>query len=147
MELDLDGPLGGFALHPGAARTVLLAGGIGITPLVSMAHALAVRGQGFELHYLARTPEGAVLLDELGALPTGEITVHSTGDGKRPDLARLIGPRQEGCELHACGPAGLLEVVRGCAAALGWRLTPQQRSQGMTTCVSWAAGSELELDL
>lgn len=223
MALDVDGPLGGFALHPGGTRTVLLAGGIGITPLVSMAHALAASGRDFELHYLARAPERVVLQDELRALTTGEVTVHLTGEG-RPELARLIGPWQEGWQLHACGPAGLLEAIRSCATALGWPLacvhvesfgarkqtgdrpvrlhlrqsgmlinvepgtslldamiaadafvaydcrrgecgqcfaqvlsgtplhrdvclTPQQRSQGMATCVSWAAGQDLELDL
>lgn len=224
MELDLHGPFGGFALHPGAARTVLLAGGIGITPLVSMAQALSAEGHAFELHYLARDADRAVLLEELRGLEHGALTVHLTGGGARPELAALVKPWREGSTLHACGPAGLLGAVRACAAALGWPagsvhvesfgarrdsadrplrvhlrqsgmtldvapgttildamiaadafvsyeckrgecgncfaqvvsgeplhrdvcLTPQQRSQGMTTCVSWARGPELELDL
>lgn len=116
----VSGPFDSFALAPPAGRTVLLAGGIGVTPLLSMACALAGQGAAFELHYLARSPERMVLLEEFAALGTGSIDCHATAPSGRPDLAALLGPYTEGAALYACGPQPLLQALRDTGAALGW---------------------------
>ncbi len=120
MELELGLPLDSFRLHVGTARTVLIGGGIGITPMMPMARALQRDGMPYELHYLARDPQRLVLADDLRALDGRHVHVYLTEQDGRPDLARLIGPWQDGGELHACGPQVLLDAIRACAAALGW---------------------------
>ena len=120
MELESSAPIDDFPLHPGAARTVLIAGGIGVTPMTSMACALDAAGHGFELHYLARDAGRLVLMDEFAGLSRGAIHTYVTDQGSRPDLAVLIGPYREGSELHACGPASLLDAIRTIAKAQGW---------------------------
>ncbi|KGF78263.1 hypothetical protein IA69_31360 [Massilia sp. JS1662] len=119
MELEVGTPRDDFRLQPGARRTVLIAGGIGITPILPMAHALDAAGAAYELHYIAKDADRLVLLDDLRGL-AGAIHTHVTGSGGRPDLDVLIGPYEEGCELHACGPSGLLQAIAARAAALGW---------------------------
>lgn len=119
MVLEAAGPLARFRLHRGAVRTVLIAGGIGITPLLPMARALDAAGADYTLHLVARDSSRLVLDQDRRALGA-RVRTWLTATQGRPDLAGLIQPWQEGCELHACGPAGLLEAVRATARALGW---------------------------
>ena len=69
MPITISQPRNHFALDESAAHTVLVAGGIGITPLLSMARRLHALGRSFEMLYLARDRKGAAFLDELQAAP------------------------------------------------------------------------------
>jgi vanillate O-demethylase ferredoxin subunit len=120
MELEAGMPLASFRLQPGSTRTVLIAGGIGITPLLPMARVLEAAGARYELHYLAREPQRLVLAGDWQALDQARVRTYVTGEKGRPDLARMIGPWREGSALHACGPVALLEAVRDAAVAQGW---------------------------
>lgn len=115
--LEAERPLDSFPLQTGPGRAVLIAGGIGITPLHAMAHALSAQGREVELHYLARSRDRLVLLDELRALPQARLHLHV---GSRPDLDALLGSHRDGDSLHACGPVPLLNALRERGAALGW---------------------------
>lgn len=123
MTLEVSPPLDSFRLHPGSTRTVLIAGGIGITPMLPMARALEAAGAGYQLHYLARDAARQVLAEDWQALGQERVRTYVTESEGRPDLARLIGSWEPGCELHACGPSVLLEAIRAAATAQGW---PQQ---------------------
>ena len=105
---------------PEAPRVLLIAGGIGITPLVSMAHALGARGLPFELHYLARHADRLVLMDELRAIPHAAIVSHLSQEGGRADLAALLGPYRPGDSFYACGPVALLQSLAETGTLLGW---------------------------
>lgn len=123
QTLKAEGPFNSFPLQTGSGRIVLVAGGIGITPLHAMAHELNRQGKAFELHYLARSSERLVLLDELRALPQAQIHLHL--GAAPPDLAALLGPFQSGYSLHACGPVPLLNALREQASAQGWPASSQ----------------------
>lgn len=123
MALEVSAPFDGFRLHPGSTRTVLIAGGIGITPMIPMARALEAQGASYSLHYLARDAERLVLADDWGALSPDRVCTYATASAGRPDLAAIIGRWEPGCELHACGPSALLEAIRAAAISQGW---PQQ---------------------
>ena len=122
--LEVLGPFDSFPLAvPEAAplpRVVLIAGGIGITPLVSMAHALACRGVPFALHYLVKDASHLVLHDELQTITGDDITVHLSKVAGRADLASLIGAYGPGDAVYACGPAGLLQSLAEVATAQHW---------------------------
>ena len=118
MELEVSAPRDDFRLHPGTPRTILIAGGIGITPILPMARALDAAGASYDLHYLAKDASRFVLMGDVRGLE-GRVLTYVTGGG-RPDLDALIGPYEVGCELHACGPSGLLQAIAERAAALGW---------------------------
>jgi ferredoxin-NADP reductase len=115
--MTLEAPRNAFALVPGATHSVLIAGGIGITPLKAMAHALAAQGASFELHYCARSPRHAAFASELEALvPAGRLHFHF--DGGEPatglDIEGLLKQPASGTHLYYCGPAGFMKA---CAQA------------------------------
>lgn len=113
-------PRNNFQLDPAASKVVLLAGGIGITPLKAMAHALQGQGMEFELHYCARDAGAAAFSRDLEALlESGRLHLHfDGGDPSRGlDIAGLLREAPEaGTHLYYCGPAGFMAA---CAQAAG----------------------------
>jgi len=120
--LTISAPKNHFALVD-AQRSLLFAGGIGITPILAMAEALAARGAAFELHYSARSPERAAFRERLAASHlAGQVHFHyDSGDAaQKLDLAALLGAADAGTHLYVCGPQGFIDHVLGSAKALGW---------------------------
>jgi vanillate O-demethylase ferredoxin subunit len=105
-ELPASLPRCTFPLAEGARRHLFLAGGIGVTPFLPMAAALARSGADHHLHLLHRGPPP--LPAQLVALGD-RITLHDTSGG-RPDLGRLLGPSEPGTEAYCSGPPGLIEA-------------------------------------
>lgn len=98
-----------------AQRIVLVAGGIGITPFVAMAHELKRGGRDFVVHYCARSPGEAPLLAELQAICGPQLACWFSRTGARFDPA-VIGPYQPGTHVYVCGPQRLLDAVQGALA-------------------------------
>jgi phthalate 4,5-dioxygenase reductase subunit len=107
-----------FELDPKARSFVLIAGGIGITPMMAMArHLLAEGGRSFKLYYLTRDAEGTAFIDELrGPDFAPHVTVHH--DHGDPAQAFDLWPVLEkagsatGRHVYCCGPAPLMDAVR-----------------------------------
>lgn len=111
--LTVGAPRNAFALAPEARHSVLLGGGIGITPLKAMAHALAASGASFELHHCARSPQHAAFSSELRAVvPPGHLHHHfDGGDPARGlDIASLLARPAPGAHVYCCGPAGFMQA-------------------------------------
>jgi ferredoxin-NADP reductase len=120
--LDIQGPSNAFPLDAQALRSVLLAGGIGITPMLCMARALAEKGQNVELHYFGRNTEAMAYRDDLQALK-GLVLHEWVGlDVGASVLAmqRCIGESAEGDHLYVCGPSAMLDAALGIAGKQGW---------------------------
>jgi vanillate O-demethylase ferredoxin subunit len=113
-------PRNGFALQP-APHTVLIAGGIGLTPLLSMAHALLARGASFELHVCTRS-SGRTAFRQVLSSPglASRVRFHHSEDGQRLDVRALLAAHPAGAHLYCCGPQRLMSAVREAAAAGGW---------------------------
>ena len=114
-------PRNNFALEPGAARHLLVAGGIGVTPLIAMAHALHRSGADFALHYCAHDRATAPFLAELEEGPfAGRLVTHlgADGPGGRFDAAATLAAAPD-AHVYVCGPARLQEGVAAAAAASG----------------------------
>jgi len=117
--LSAHAPRNDFALHRGEAAPLLVAGGIGITPLLCMARALAAEGRASEFVYATRSEEATAYLQEVRAL--GGTLVHDGGDPSRGlDLRALLSAPAPGRHLHVCGPRGMVQAVVDTARALGW---------------------------
>ncbi|MGQ7295970.1 PDR/VanB family oxidoreductase [Quadrisphaera sp. KR29] len=117
--LEVSPPRNTFPLLP-ARRYVLIAGGIGITPLRAMAAELRARGDAeVELLHLTRSPELTPWLEELRA--DGAVVHHSrSGPGSgRLDLWPWLAVPDDDARVYCCGPAPLLEEVRALTAH--WR--------------------------
>jgi ferredoxin-NADP reductase len=115
MALGIEGPRNYFALTPGDHGTLLIAGGIGITPIFAMAQWLAANARPWELHYCARSEEHAAFLAELRALPHGSVHTYFS-EVPLLDAAALLRTMRAGVELYCCGPAPLMQAVQGAAA-------------------------------
>lgn len=106
-----------------AQRTLLLAGGIGVTPLLCMAQRLSAIGADFALHYACRSPDRVAFRDEIVASPFAD-RVHFHHDDGAPSqklhLDKLLARPEPGTHIYVCGPTGFIDWVVKTAAAHGW---------------------------
>ncbi|QIY61388.1 2Fe-2S iron-sulfur cluster-binding protein [Streptomyces sp. RPA4-2] len=121
-RLVISEPAGGFRLMESAPHSVLIAGGIGITPILSMARRLTQLEAPWEVHYAARSRHAAAFLPELSALADsgagGLRTYFADEDGPRSlKIASLVADTSGEPHLYCCGPASMLadfeEATRG----------------------------------
>ena len=116
-------PSNDFVLDESAAAHVLVAGGIGITPILSIAQRLAALKRPWQLHYSARTPRQMAFRQRLHALAAasgGELHLHFSAEaGRRMDLAAIARSLPAGGQLYACGPAPMLDALVAAAASVG----------------------------
>ena len=108
-------PRNNFALQENAAHSVLIAGGIGITPLISMIRRLEALGRSWELFYAARTRVAAAFLDELHALrcdvhPHLHLNFDQEPSGRMLDLSAIVNSASPDAHLYCCGPVPMLEA-------------------------------------
>lgn len=110
-------PRNNFQLVETAPHSVLIAGGIGVTPIVSMVARLRTLGRSWELHYAVRRRSEAAFLDELSA---GGGPIHLHVDEERGgvlDVARLLGAAPQEAHLYCCGPTAMLDAFTAAASS------------------------------
>ena len=115
--LECSQPLQNFPLRLGAARYVLVAGGIGVTALVETARVLAATGREHELHLLARSRDDLAYLARLEGRHGEALAVHVVAVGSGLDVEALVArvaadPAVAATELYVCGPIRLMDAVR-----------------------------------
>ncbi len=116
-EVLLRGPRNHFRLDEAAARHVLIAGGIGITPIIAMADRLRAEGRDYELHYAGRSRRTMAFLGRVR--DHGErATLYPADEGRRADLAALVARRGEGGQVCACGPDRMIGALQALTAEL-----------------------------
>jgi ferredoxin-NADP reductase len=118
-RLRITSPRNHFPLQHGAPGYLLIAGGIGITPLLGMAQALQQRGADVRLLYAARRCQDLALAAEIEMALGERATFFISEDGNRLDLqAALSGFPADG-DIYFCGPARMLQGLREAMTALG----------------------------
>jgi ferredoxin-NADP reductase/ferredoxin len=114
-------PVNHFPLVEDAPFTLFFAGGIGVTPLIAMAHRMHALGRDFLLHYSAASRAAAGFLDELArAAWAHRVQLHLKDEGGRADLAALLPRHQPDWQLYTCGSPRYMDAVFTAAAALSW---------------------------
>jgi vanillate O-demethylase ferredoxin subunit len=117
--ITISAPHNNFMLREDAEHSVLIAGGIGITPLMSMVRRLVRLGRPWELFYAARTRTAAAFLDELAALnPSGNLHIDFDDEraGRMFDLAAIVAGAPAHAHLYCCGPLPMLEAFEQATA-------------------------------
>lgn len=120
--LDIDPPNNGFGLNPTPHHKILIAGGIGITPFLSMADVLYTHGASFELHYSAKNRQRAAFIDDLlGAPYADRVRTYLTADGgERLRIRDRLAQAPQDAEVYVCGPERLVDAAVAAARELGW---------------------------
>ncbi|MDA3629363.1 PDR/VanB family oxidoreductase [Saccharopolyspora sp. WRP15-2] len=109
--LEVEGPRNNFPLEP-AERHLLIAGGIGVTPILAMARRLAERGADWRMVYCGRSRESMAFLPRLQELGGDRVRVHADDErGGPPDLRAELGAVAEGELVYCCGPEPLINAV------------------------------------
>ena len=117
--LPIGAPRNNFPLIDAAKRHRLIAGGIGVTPMMAMMWRLVATGADWHLDYCAREPARTAFLDRLRRPPfAGRVTPHFDGGdpSKGLDVKRALATQGEGEHLYCCGPTGLMDAVKSAAA-------------------------------
>ncbi|UPJ68008.1 PDR/VanB family oxidoreductase [Bradyrhizobium sp. 191] len=111
-RLDITQPASLLAVDWTRQNYCLIAGGIGITPILGAAQALARRGSDVVLHYAMRSRREAAYLDELAAMLGDRLVVHASDEGRRLDLDALFASLPQATLALFCGPMRLLDAAR-----------------------------------
>lgn len=121
--LSISAPKNHFALAHDAASHLLLAGGIGVTPLLCMAERLAQVGAAFEMHYCTRSKARTAFVQRIAASAFASRVAFHFDDGpagQRLDLDAVLSRPVPGRHLYVCGPKGFMDAVLSTARAKGW---------------------------
>ena len=122
QRVDISAPRNLFPLAA-EGPVLLLAGGIGITPLLAMAETLHAESRDFQLHICSRSASRAAFRGRLGTAPYADRVDWHFDDGadeQRLALAELLANSSADTHLHVCGPQGFMDHVLGSARAAGW---------------------------
>lgn len=105
------GPRNNFRFDPDAKRLILVAGGVGITPILAMADAAQGLGMDYVLHYCGRSRADMAYVDRVARDHGARVQWHVSDEGTRFDIGELIGERGDGVQVVACGPDRLTGAI------------------------------------
>lgn len=118
--LEVSSPANLFPLIKQARLQLFIAGGVGITPVVSQLEELRMGQVPFELHYAVRGPEHARLGEELQRTYGERVHLYRGGVEQRLDIAAVLAERPLGSHVYVCGPDSMIDATLASARALGW---------------------------
>ncbi|GHA60747.1 hypothetical protein GCM10008927_27860 [Amylibacter ulvae] len=114
-------PINHFPLIETAKKTFLMGGGIGVTPMIAMAHRAHTLGLDFELHYCATSRKTAGFLNDLPTFPWADrVHYHFSDENTRADLDAVLSGYQDGWQVYTCGPDRFMDGVMTSAINQGF---------------------------
>lgn len=121
-RLRIRGPKNFFRLNLRADHYLLIAGGIGISPILSMAQQLKQKNKPYSFVYCGRYREALAYLDEV-AEHANEVDIFISSEGRRADLEQLLRAQPKGTRIYACGPEAMLDELERLAGEYQLELT------------------------
>jgi len=119
LSLRAQGPQNNFSLHSDERPAILIAGGIGITPIKAMAKTLLERGTALKVHYAGRSREHMAFLAELEHELGDRLNVYSSADERRLNVASTLKNAPTDAVIYVCGPPSLIEATLAEAKSQG----------------------------
>lgn len=117
-------PRNHFSLATSSGRSLLFAGGIGVTPILCMAERLAAIGADFTMHYSSRSRDRMAFLDYIqSSAYAGKVAFHfDDGDeGQKLNVRTLLSNESHDAHIYVCGPTGYMNHVIDTAKEMGWQ--------------------------
>lgn len=121
--IEISAPKNHFPLAHEARKSLLLAGGIGVTPILCMAERLSATSADFEMHYCTRSRERTAFTGRIAASAFARRVRFHFDDGEasqKLDIPSLLANPEVGTHLYVCGPKGFMDAVLGTARERGW---------------------------
>lgn len=113
-------PINHFPLDHSASKSFLMGGGIGITPMIAMAHEAHAAGLDFAMHYSAKSRKSAGYLDQLAGVPWADkVHIHISDEKTRADLDAILSEAKDGAHVYTCGPDIYMQSVMEAAQRCG----------------------------
>jgi len=111
-----------FPLSESESRTLLFAGGIGITPIIAMADTLCNSGRDFELHYFTRSDERTAFRSRILASPYAQSVFFHVGEAADTSdrVVKTLSETSQSAQLYVCGPGGFMDHIVDTSKRLGW---------------------------
>jgi ferredoxin-NADP reductase len=119
-RLDISVPSNFFPLARRGGKHVMIAGGIGVTPFLSMLPELARVRARVEMHLCCRPEDADAFTDLIASRTAGGVAVYVEVAGAKERFGAMLADQPAGTHLYTCGPAGLMEGVAETARSLGW---------------------------
>lgn len=120
--LTISAPRNQFPLDESATHSILLAGGIGVTPILCMAESLGAEAS-FEMHYCTRSEDRTAFRSRLAQSEFSDKVEHHFDDGDQEQrfdaMSRLAAP-VDGTHIYVCGPSGFMDWILSTARDAGW---------------------------
>jgi tetrachlorobenzoquinone reductase len=118
-QIKISAPRNNFPLVEGADHVVLVAGGIGITPIWCMAQELEAQGRSWKIHYACRSQADMAFMSDLKKLDPERVHLHFDDEagGKVLDLAAAITEAPANAHFYCCGPNPMLKAFEAAAAS------------------------------
>ncbi len=147
--LPISAPRNLFPLAPQATHHLLMAGGIGVTPMLAMAESLHAAGASFALHLSSRSRSRTPFLPRLAQAPWGErAQVHLDDEAATAlDMPALFASAPAGTHVYVCGPQGYMQAVLAAARAAGWEEERLHSESFSAEVVPQAGDRPFELEL
>jgi vanillate O-demethylase ferredoxin subunit len=134
-RLQIGPPTNNFPLDRRDRNVLLIAGGIGITPIFSMARSLERRRCDYRVFYAGRQAAGMAYHSELADLAGGRVEFHHSDTQGHPDIEGLLRSQPEGTRVYVCGPRSMIEATHAAAQRLRWN-PDRVRSEMFTASIS-----------
>lgn len=150
--VEISAPRNLFALAEGPHPSVLIAGGIGVTPLYCMVQQLAAEGADWQMAYAARSRAGAAFVDALQALAErsgAALRLHfdDEAQGRVLDVADIVRRAPAGAHFYCCGPAPMLQAYLQACAGLPEARVHYERFGADPAAATPAGEAEFEVEL
>ena len=119
-RLKVSHPIGAFRLTRNLPHALLIAGGIGITPILPMTRSLLIRKQSFSMLYVGVKREAMAYVDEVLAMGGDRVRLHESSRDGTPDLETLLAFQPPGTVAYICGPGRMIDALRAIVRTQSW---------------------------